>query len=503
MSTENKFIGFDLGAESGRCVVGILEDEKIVLHEVHRFPTHNIKYANGFYWDVLAIYNEIVQGLINAQKMFGKNFAGISVDTWGVDYVLLDPENRILGYPYHYRDDRTDGIMEEAFKIIPGKALYNKTGIQFAQINTLYQLLSEKKRKVNLLNSAGTILLMPDFFNFMLSGKKNAEFSIASTTNLADPFARKWSRELIKSFDLPEEIFPEIIEPGTRLGNILPSLSEKTGLSPGIPVYACAGHDTASAVASIPVSIEKEYDENWAFLSSGTWSLMGVELIQPVINSKAMQYNFSNEGGVEKTTRFLKNITGLWPVQESRRYWQEKREDYSYNEITSLAQKEGFVGVWVDLNDNRFLKPGKMPEKIRSYLQETHQPVKFDIGFITQVILESLAFVYKKTIEEIEDATGKRINRLHAVGGGIQNQYLIQLTSDATGLKVITGPVEGTIAGNIGMQAIAEGIISDVSTLRKVISNSFEIKTYEPVNSKYFEENEEKFVEILNKKKQI
>lgn len=496
MKSEWKFIGFDLGAESGRCIVAVLSNNKITLNEVHRFATTCIQYENGFYWDVLAIYQEIIEGLIKAKKEFGPDLDGIGIDTWGVDYVLIDSSGRILGYPYHYRDDRTDGIMDEAFHIVSKETLYNKTGNQPAQYNTLFQLLSEKKQKLNLLNIADKLLLMPDFFNYMLSGIIKSEFTIASTTNLTDPFTRNWSKELIELFDLPKNIFPDMIEPGKRLGNLLPSISKKTGLNSEIPVFTIAGHDTASAVVSIPSS-----GNNWAFISSGTWSLIGIETQKPLINSKGLKNNFTTEGGVNGTTQFLKNIIGLWPLQECRRYWQEKGTYFSYSELADLAKSENSIGSWIDLNNPRFLKPGEMPEKIIQYFLETGQTFKSNEGFIVKTILESLAFSYKKTIKEIEEITGKNIDRLHIVGGGIKNELLTQLTADATGKVVYAGPVEGAIIGNIAIQAIATGAVPNVQTFHNIITNSFEIRTYTPSNVDYFNKNEINYEKILSKSK--
>ena len=492
LTQEKRFIGFDLGAESGRCVVAMLNVNKITLHEVHRFTTHTFKYKNGFHWDILSIYKELIIGLNNAQKRFGSEFDGIGIDTWAVDYVLIDSKGRIIGNPYHYRDDRTDDIMEQAFKILPKNEIYNKVGIQFAQFNTLFQLMSEKKRNLNLLNITDKMLLIPDFLSYLLSDKKKAEFTNASTTSLVNPLTRNWSWELIDSFDLPRKIFPEIVEPGTILGTILPSIAVQTGLSKNIPIIASASHDTASAVASVPA-----YKSNWAYLSSGTWSLMGIELNKPLLTSQAMECNYTNEGGVGNTTRFLKNIIGLWPIQECRRYWQGKSKEYSYPELVSMAVKNGAARSWVDLSDPRFLKAGKMPEKIISYLKESGQSAKSDIGFIIRVVLESLAFSYRNTIREIETISGNKIKILHAVGGGIQNELLTQLTADAIGRKVLAGPIEGTIIGNIGVQAIATGVVPDIHAWRKIVAKSFELKMYEPENSKYFDENEQKYKNIL------
>lgn len=495
MKNEKGFIGFDLGAESGRCVVATIRDHKIALEEVHRFRTHSIRYENGFHWDILAIHEEIIEGLAKAQKAFGPDFAGIGVDTWGVDYVLVDEEDRVLGYPYHYRDDRTDHIMEEAFKIVPKETIYQKVGVQFAQFNTLFQLLAEKKRKLNLLNVANKMLLMPDYLSFMLSGNKKAEFTIASTTGIADPNTRNWSWELIEEFGLPRNIFPEMVEPGANLGTLLPSIAAKTGLNPALPIIACAGHDTASAVVSVPAS-----DGRWAFLSSGTWSLLGVELKKPILSLQSMKYNFTNEGGVDRTTRFLKNIIGLWPVQECRRRWLEKGNDYTYPQLIAMAKEVAFVGSWVDLSDPRFLKAGEMPEKIISYLLETGQAVRSDVGFLVGVILESLAFSYRTTMREIEDVTGNNIEQLHAVGGGIRNELLAQYTADAIGRPVLAGPIEGTIVGNIGVQAVATGSVSSYQEWRKVVANSFDLKIYRPEHAAYFNENEQNYKDILNKK---
>jgi rhamnulokinase len=488
-----KYIGFDLGAESGRCTVASCQDEKISLIEVHRFPTHNIKYYNGFHWDILAIYREITEGLTRAVKLFGPDFEGISVDTWGVDYVLTDPEARILGYPYHYRDDRTDNIMEDVFKIISREELYNCTGIQFAPINTIFQLFTESRRKLNLLKTADKMLLIPDFLNFLLCGVKKAEYSIASTTGLIDPETRNWSWDIIKRLGFPENIFPEVVEPGTLLGKIIPSLAKETGINPETNVYASTGHDTASAVVSVPATGA----ENWAFLSSGTWSLMGVEIKHPLRTGLSMKYNFTNEGGAEKTTRLLKNILGFWPLQECKRYWNEKGKDFDYTTLMNLAKRNGHTKAWIDLSDQRFLKAGKMPEKIIAFLKETNQPAHNNPGYITSVILESLAFSYRDTIRELEEVTGKKIEKIHAVGGGIKNELLNQYMADAVGIPVYAGPVEGTIIGNIGVQAIASGAVQNLESWRKIVESSFEIKKFNAADNEYFNENEKNYKKYL------
>ena len=494
VDTEKKFIAFDLGAESGRCIVASLNNRHIDLKEVHRFTTHSVRYGKGFYWDILGISQEITKGLVEARKCFGPHFDGIGVDTWGVDYVLVDSEGVLLGYPHHYRDDRTDGIMADAFKIVPKDDLYRTVGIQFAQFNTLFQLLSENKRRTNFLTIADKMLLMPDFMNYFLSGKIHAEFTIASTTSLADPIKRDWAWELIEQFEIPKKIFPTIVEPGTVLGTICRSLAECTELDQDIPVIATACHDTASAVVSVPANGIND----WAFLSSGTWSLLGKEIEKPLLTARAMEYNFTNEGGVGGTTRFLKNIIGLWPLQECRRYWSEKSDQYTYSALAELASREGFVKAWVDLNDSRFLKPDDMPNKILAYLKESSQATKSNIGFIVNVILESLAFSYRMTKKEIEDVTGTRIQRLFAVGGGIQNQQLMQMTADALGCPVLAGPIEGAVIGNVGVQAVAAGAVANITEWRSIVADSFQQQIYEPKQSEYFNAHEQAFRDILS-----
>ncbi len=496
MGKERRFIAIDLGAESGRCIVTLLRDQKVEMHEVHRFETHSVRQGNELHWDISAIYESILSGLMKAGKSFGAAFDGIGVDTWGVDYVLLDDEGVILNHPYHYRDDRTHGMMRQAFKIVPKEKIYSLTGIQFAQFNTLFQLLAEKRSKPDSLRLAKTMMLIPDFLNYMLTGVKRAEFSIASTTALADPKTRDWSWEVIKAFGFPRSIFPLMVEPGTILGRLLPPVAKKAGLDLNIPVIAVTGHDTASAVVSVPAS-----QVNWAYLSSGTWSLIGIEVGKPIVTSEAMNCNFTNEGGFERTTRLLKNIIGLWPLQESRRFWKEDSKDYSYSELAAKAAQNGYASSWVDLDDQTFLKNGNMPEMIVNHLRNTGQQQKSEIGFITRVILESLAFSYRNAIRELETVSGKRIDVLHAVGGGIQNDLLTQLTADAIGRPVIAGPVEGTAIGNVGVQAIAIGAVSNLQQWRDIVASSVDLKVYEPKDAAYFDEKEGRYNEVIVRKK--
>lgn len=492
MAQVKRFIAFDLGAESGRCVVGELRDNRLQLNVVHRFDTPMIQYRHSLLWDVLLIFQEMVTGLTRAVEQYGNRYEGISIDTWGVDYVLLDDDNRLLGYPYNYRDSRTDAMMEKAFTMLPREQIYHHTGIQFVQFNTLFQLLAEQGQQVNLLEIAERFLPIPNFLLYLLSGVQKAEYTIASTTQITDPRRRDWSPEIQESFRLPAHIFPEIVEPGTVLGPLLPEIAQQTGVHPGTPVIAGASHDTAAAVASIPAKTD-----GWAFLSSGTWSLMGLELDSPLVNDRALEFNVTNEGGVAGTTRFLKNIMGLWPLQECRRYWAQQGIEYAYDRLQQLAEDAGYTEAWVDVDDARFLKPGEMPEKIIAFLQETDQFYQEDAGWIARCVLESLAFKYRQTINGLEELTGEPVRMLHAVGGGIQNTLLNQLTADAIGREVITGPVEGTGAGNIGVQAIAREALPDLQSFRNVIAESFELVSYQPEHQDYWEQNEARYLNIL------
>jgi rhamnulokinase len=479
-----QYIAIDIGAAGGRCIVGQIKDKSILLSEVHRFPTHNVSYMDHFHWDILAIYKEIISGLKEASLQFGSAYSGISVDTWGVDYVLLDVNNRILGYPFHYRDNRTDEMIKKSSSIISNYQLYKKTGIQVAQINTLYQLMAEKELKPNMLNIANTLLLTPDFLNFLLSGKKVSEYSIVSTSNLANPKHRNWDWEVIELFGFPKKIFTKVVESGYYLGNILGEVAQSTGLENDTPIISGTGHDTAAAVLSIPVECK-----NWAFLSSGTWSLMGIETDSPIINKKAFNYNFTNEGGVQGTYRFLKNIVGLWPIQECKRQWTLEDRNITYDGMTELAMKNGPAKAWLD-----------MPQKVISYLKETNQAYKDDVGFIIRCILESLAFKYRTTINEITEVTHKNFDCIHAIGGGIKNELLNQLTADATKMKLITGPVEGTAVGNIGIQAIATKVVNNVDEWRSIVRDSFDVKIYRPEDSRYFNENEKYYLMLMQRK---
>ncbi|MCB0753691.1 MAG: rhamnulokinase [Ignavibacteriae bacterium] len=486
-----KFIGLDLGAESGRCVVAKLDGNKLNLDEIYRFTTHNYTKNNQFHWDINKIFDEIFIGLKKSVEKYGSEFESIGIDTWGVDYALIDSENKLLNDPYHYRDDRTDNIAEEVFEVISKDELYNLTGIQTQQFNTIFQLFHEFNYNTSQISKAQKFLLMPDYIKFLLSGVINAEYTIASTTGLTDQNKRDWDWDIIDRLKFNRNLFPPIVEPGEKVGTLFPEISKLTGLKNTTPIIATGQHDTASAVVSAP-----SQKKNWAFLSSGTWSIMGVELDKPVTRKIAMDKNFSNEGGVQGTIRFLKNIIGLWPIQECRREWLIKGKKYNYPDLTKMAEEFGSTESWLNLNDPLFFKAGNMPDKIISFLKETNQNNNDEIGFLIRVVLESLAFNYRFALHEIELITGNKITELNAVGGGVQNELLCQLTADALNIPVLAGPIEGTIIGNIGVQSIATNLVKDLKSFRDIVRNSFEIKTYLPQNPQYFELNEHKYKSV-------
>jgi rhamnulokinase len=491
MAHYQRYIGFDLGAESGRSIVGTINNGKLTLKETHRFFTPMIECRGHIYWDILGIYQELEQGFRKTRELFGTGYDGISIDTWGVDYVLLDSDDRLLGYPYHYRDIRTDNIMDEAFTRLPKEQIYRYTGTAFMQLNTLYQLLAETRQQLNFCSVAGHFLTIPDYLLYLLSGEKKVEFTIASTTQLTDPYKRDWCRPLMDAFELPSRIFPDIVEAGTYLATLDNAIANKTGMSPEIPVIAGASHDTAAAVAAVPA-----LENNWAYLSSGTWSLMGMELKKPLITNESLEANFANEGGVAGNIRFLKNIIGLWPIQECRRYWQQIGTAYSYQQLEQMALEVGPVNAWLNLNDERFFKPGNMPEKVIAFLKETKQKFREEPGWICRCILESLAYKYRETIRLMESVTGEKIEVLHLVGGGTQNKLLSQLTADVTGKEITAGPVECTIAGNIGMQAICTGILKDLNELREMIARSFALEKFQPKDQGYWDKNEKQYQDL-------
>ncbi len=489
MGAAQRFLAFDLGAESGRGVLGCFDGAKLKLEELHRFPNGGIRVLDSLHWNVLHLWNEMKAALsVCAQRDI--ELTGIGVDTWGVDFALLGRGDELLGLPYHYRDARTDHMLEEAFQRLPRSTIFERSGCQFLQINTLYQLLSMVVHKSPLLDVAETFLMIPDLFNFWLTGRKVCEFTNATTTQFYDPRRQRWSTEICDALAVCSEILPEIVQPGTRLGTLLPSVAAETGL-PEIPVIAPACHDTGSAVAAVPAE-----GDNWAYISSGTWSLMGIEVSAPIVTDQALTLNFTNEGGVENTFRFLKNIMGLWIVQECRRTWARVGNEMSYPEMTQLAENAPPFSALIDPDDDIFLPPGDMSSRIIEYCKRTGQTPPSGLGETLRCALESLALKYRWVLKQLELVRGRSIDVVHIVGGGAQNHTLCQFTADATGTQVIAGPTEATALGNIVMQAIACNSIGSIAEGREIIRRCFNIITYEPQESQRWDQAYGRFLEI-------
>ena len=472
--TNSVFLAVDLGAESGRVVAGSFDGVGISLEEVHRFPNGPVNVLGSLYWDFLGLWKHIKVGLGKAADVYGDRVVGIGLDTWGVDYGLLAADDTLLGTPYHYRDSRTDHAMADTFEIVPKAEIYERTGIQFMQFNSLFQLMAMVKAGSPVLDVAETFLNLPDLLNFWLTGRKVSEFSIATTSQCYDPRAGDWAYDMLEKLGIPTRMFGEIVPSGTVLGPLLASVAEETGLAQ-VPVIAPATHDTGSAVAAIPMD-----PDNAIYLSSGTWSLMGIESKVPVIDERMLAYNLTNEGGVDGTFRLLKNIMGLWLVQELRREWLRAGEEHGYGEMVEMAALAPAFGPLVDVNDGRFLAPGDMSVRIRAFCEETEQVVPQTKGELLRCALESLALEYRVVAESLDDIAGKRLATIHIIGGGSQNALLDQFAADATGRTVVAGPIEATALGNVMVQAIATGRLASMVEGRKVIAQSFDVKTFEP-----------------------
>jgi rhamnulokinase len=470
--TTHHYIAVDLGAESGRVMLATLENGRVALEEIHRFPNGPVRLAATLRWDVLALWEAIKEGLrIVARR--GLAISSISVDSWGVDYVLMRKDEPMLRAPFCYRDARTDATFEPTRARLGGR-IYDITGIQFIPINTLYHLLAELENDPDLLQSADHFLMIGDWFHYLLSGRKAQEESNASCTQLWDPNRREWSAELIEAMGLPAKIFPEVVPPCTRLGKLTPVLQAETGLGE-IEVVAGCVHDTGAAVAAVPAE-----GTGWAYLSSGTWSLIGVELPAPHISAAGRDANFTNETGVGGTSRFLRNASGLWILQECRKAWKRAGHSYDYFALTSMAAaSEPFRSI-IDPNDPLFLRPDDMPSAVREYCRRTGQPEPENEGQFARCALESLALLYRRMLATLEEVTSQRIHTLHIVGGGSKNDLLNQMAADATGREVIAGPVEGTSIGNVLLQALALGHIGTHAELRKVVRDSFPVRHFSP-----------------------
>lgn len=487
MTKPLKMLAFDFGASSGRAILGIFDGNKLITEELHRFSNDPVNVRGNFYWDILRLFHEIKQGIIKCVNVGHKDIDSIGIDTWGVDYGLLDERGNLLGNPYHYRDTRTDGIMEEVFKIIPKGELYQKTGIQFMKFNTIFQLYSTKLNTPSMLDQAKTLLFIPDLLNYFLTGVKVTEYSIASTSQLLDPQTRTWSDEILDKLELPRQMLTDIVPSGTIIGKLSKTLAQELGIGE-VNVVASASHDTASAVTAVPAA-----NRDYVYISSGTWSLMGVEADEPIINEMSSQLAFTNEGGVSNKIRFLKNIMGLWLVQECKRQWNKEGDNCSFAELEKLAREAKPFVSFVDPDDDSFMTPGNMPEKIRAFCKKTNQPVPESKGEVIRCVLQSLALKYRKTVESLEQILGKELPVVHMVGGGIKDTLLCQFTANATGKKVIAGPVEATSIGNLMTQAMALGKINSLQEIRQVVKNSVATTEYLPENIEQWNQAYDRF----------
>ena len=495
MAIKKQFLAFDLGASSGRGVVGRLDDGKLSIKELRRFSNGPTTIVGNMYWDVLKLYGEMVEALYLYAKNYGGNLQGIGFDTWGVDYGLLTKDGSLVGNPFHYRDSRTDGMVEKACEQVGGRQnIFDATGIQFMQFNTLYQLYAMVINQSPEFEIAETMLMMPSLFTYFFSGQKVNEFTHVTTTQMYNPRTGTWATDLLAQLGIPTGIFEaEIVPPGTIVGDLLPELAENTGVGT-VPVIASASHDTASAVAAVPAK-----GEDWAYLSSGTWSLLGLETPKPVINADSLQYNLTNEGGVGNTFRFLKNISGLWLVQECKRIWDREGTGLGFGELMQEAEKVRPFKTIIDPNDQAFLNPPDMPEAIVTFCKTSQQQIPETRGEIIRCALESLALTYRDVLEKMEQLRGKPVDTLHIVGGGVQNTLLCQFTANATGKPVVAGPIEATAIGNIMMQAIATGDIGSIAEGREIVKQSFDVVTYEPQDVEQWEEAYQRFHTLFDK----
>lgn len=482
------FFAVDLGATSGRTILGSFGEGKMELRELTRFPNHIIETGGHFFWDIYALYNEIINGLKVVAKE-GITIQSIGIDTWGVDFVFIGKDGGLLRNPYCYRDPHTVGAMEEYFTHIPKEKVYDITGIQFMNFNSLFQLSTLKRNGCSALEAANKILFIPDALSYMLTGKMVTEYTIASTSQILNPRTKKFEKELLDVVGVKEEQWGRFVFPGEQIGTLTEEIQKMTGLG-AVPVIAVAGHDTASAVAAVPAQNEK-----FAYLSSGTWSLMGIEVKDAIINQKSYNMNFTNEGGIEGTTRFLKNICGMWLLERCRKEW-DATQNYSYPELIEAALAVPAFRSLINPDAPCFANPSSMIEAIRHYCLETNQPVPETYGEITRCIFDSLALRYKQVFGYLQDMAPFNIEKLHIIGGGSKNNQLNQFTCNAVGVPVVAGPSEGTAIGNIMLQAKANGLVKDIAEMRQLISTSIETALFTPEQPEAWEEAYQKYLSV-------
>lgn len=484
-----RVLAFDFGASSGRAILGKFDGKKIELEEVHRFTNDPVTVNGTVFWDVLRLFHEVKQGILKAKQAGG--FDCIGVDTWGVDFGLIDKNGYLLENPVHYRDKRTDGMIELACQKMDRDKIYDITGIQFIYFNTLFQLLSLREKRPELLERADKLLFMPDLFNYLLTGKMAAEYSIATTSQLVDLNAHEWSEEIFEKMRFPKDLVCPLVKPGTVVGQLSADLCEELGV-PAVDVIAVCGHDTQSAVTAVPSS-----EKDFAFISCGTWSLFGTELETPILNEKARKLNVTNEGGYDYSTAFLKNICGLWLIQESRRQWMREGQEYSYAQLEEMALQCEPFKCFIDPDADDFAPMGNMPERIRDFCRRTGQYVPQTVGEVVRCIYESLALKYRHIFRGIEDCTGKQYPHINIVGGGTKDKLLCRMTADSCNTTVYAGPIEATVLGNIAVQLLSCGEIASIEEARKIIADGEKLLCYQPENTKVWNEAYEEFKKYI------
>lgn len=485
-----RVLSFDFGASSGRAMLSHFDGEKITMEEIHRFSNDTIIVNGTMYWDILRLFFEIKTSITKAVNSGG--FDAIGIDTWGVDFGLIDKRGKLLSNPVHYRDLRTEGIPEKVFETISKEEIYNRTGTQCMRINTLYQLMYLKENEPEIFENTEKVLLIPDLFAYMLTGEMRAEASIASTTNLYNPYKRDWDYELIERLGLNKNLFPEIIKAGNIYGYLTDEICEELGCEK-VPVIAVCAHDTASAVAATPSSAD-----DFVYISCGTWSLFGIEAKEPIINDEVCALNFTNEGGFEDTVRFLKNIMGLWLIQESRRQWRREGEEVGFDQLEKEALASEPFKCFVDVDDPMFESAGNLPKRVKEFCQKTGQYVPETRGEIMRCIYQSIAMKYKYTFNKLGEIANKKYTKINMLGGGIKDKLLCRLTADACNAEVLAGPTEATVMGNIAVAYYALDEIKDFADIRKTVSNSTDIKHYLPENPEAWEEAYERYLKIMN-----
>ncbi|MBQ7116485.1 MAG: rhamnulokinase [Clostridia bacterium] len=486
-----RVLAFDFGASSGRAILGIFDGEKIELQEVHRFSNDPVKINGTVYWDVQRLFFEIKQGILKAKEAGG--FDSIGIDTWGVDFGLLRKDGTLVENPVHYRDARNDGMVEKATEYMSKERMYDITGIQFMDFNTIFQLLSLKENRPYILEEADKLLFMPDLLNYMLSGVKSTEFSIATTSQMVDLKTNNWSDEILDTFGIKKDLLTDIAPTGAVIGQLSDEICEELGV-PKADIVSVAAHDTQSAITATPC----EYDD-FAFISCGTWSLFGTEVKEPIINEASKKLNVTNEGGYDYTTAFLKNICGLWLIQESRRQWIREGKEYSYAELEKLALECEPFKCFIDPDAPEFAPMGNLPRRVKEYCEKTGQYVPQTVGEIIRCIYESLALKYRYTFDGIKECTGKDYDRIHVMGGGTKDKLLLQMTAQSCNVNVYGGPIEATALGNVAIQLMSTGAIKNIKEARKIIAEGESLKLYEPKDNEAWEKAYEDFKNIINK----